>query len=217
MGERNRPDVTSPAYMKKIELQRRLQEKRDDITRTVDEIRYAITDEVDERRNAVKQAVDWKFQVRKNPVAFSGAALAAGFFIGAALGKKRKASKELAELRRRAENLGPMAQERVEEWNERRRGRTSVAGRPSFMASTTELMFREIARAAQGMIVPTVLAAITGKMVAEKKTDDTLQDNGIVPESQAPRTHDAPPPSNQDFSAIPIDEPHLDSRVVDLN
>src|SRR6185295_5648917 len=62
----------------KEELQRRLGEARDSITNTVSEIKENVANQV----QAVKDTLDWREQFKKRPVAWSAAALGAGFATG---------------------------------------------------------------------------------------------------------------------------------------
>src|SRR5689334_22124968 len=62
----------------KEELQRRLGEARDSITNTVSEIKETVANQV----QAVKDTLDWREQFKKRPVAWSAAALGAGFATG---------------------------------------------------------------------------------------------------------------------------------------
>src|SRR5919112_2819633 len=62
----------------KEELQRRMDEARDSITNTVSEIKETVANQV----QAVKDTLDWREQFRKRPVAWSAAALGAGFATG---------------------------------------------------------------------------------------------------------------------------------------
>ncbi|HKG48667.1 MAG TPA: hypothetical protein VKB02_18170 [Pyrinomonadaceae bacterium] len=62
----------------KEELQRRLDEARGSITNTVSEIKETVANQV----QAVKDTLDWREQFKKRPVAWSAAALGAGFCTG---------------------------------------------------------------------------------------------------------------------------------------
>src|SRR4026208_2134575 len=62
----------------KEELQRRLGEARDSITSTVTEIKETVASQV----KAVKDTLDWREQFKRRPVAWSAAALGAGFATG---------------------------------------------------------------------------------------------------------------------------------------
>jgi hypothetical protein len=62
----------------KEELQRRLGEARDSITSTVSEIKETVANQV----QAVKDTLDWREQFKKRPVAWSAAAMGAGFCTG---------------------------------------------------------------------------------------------------------------------------------------
>jgi hypothetical protein len=62
----------------KEELQRRLGEARDSISNTVTEIKETVAHQV----QAVKDTLDWREQFKRRPVAWSAAALGAGFATG---------------------------------------------------------------------------------------------------------------------------------------
>lgn len=62
----------------KEELQRRMDEARDSITSTVTEIKETVANQV----QAVKDTLDWREQFKRRPVAWSAAALGAGFATG---------------------------------------------------------------------------------------------------------------------------------------
>ena len=62
----------------KEELQRRMGEARDSISNTVTEIKETVANQV----KAVKDTLDWREQFKKRPVAWSAAALGAGFATG---------------------------------------------------------------------------------------------------------------------------------------
>jgi hypothetical protein len=62
----------------KEELQRRMDSARDSITNTVTEIKETVAHQV----QAVKDTLDWREQFKRRPVAWSAAALGAGFATG---------------------------------------------------------------------------------------------------------------------------------------
>ena len=62
----------------KEDLQRRMDEARDSITNTVTEIKETVANQV----QAVKDTLDWREQFKRRPVAWSAAALGAGFATG---------------------------------------------------------------------------------------------------------------------------------------
>jgi hypothetical protein len=62
----------------KEELQRRMDTARDSITNTVTEIKETVANQV----QAVKDTLDWREQFKRRPVAWSAAALGAGFATG---------------------------------------------------------------------------------------------------------------------------------------
>ncbi len=66
----------------KEELQRRMDEARESITQTVTEIKETVTNQYYSMKETVSDALDWRHHFRRNPVAFSVGALAAGFLTG---------------------------------------------------------------------------------------------------------------------------------------
>jgi len=77
LGLARAPEYTTEEPSKE-ELQRRLGEARDSITNTVTEIKETVANQV----QAVKNSLDWREQFKKRPVAWSAAALGAGFATG---------------------------------------------------------------------------------------------------------------------------------------
>ena len=76
-SERNDDDEPS-----KQELQRRMEEARENITQTVTEIKETVTNQYYTMKETVSEALDWRHHFRKNPVAFSLGALSVGFLVG---------------------------------------------------------------------------------------------------------------------------------------
>src|SRR5215213_1831045 len=66
----------------KEELQRRMDEARETITQTVTEIKETVTNQYYSMKEPVSDALDWRHHFRRDPVAFSVGALAAGFLTG---------------------------------------------------------------------------------------------------------------------------------------
>jgi len=165
----------------KLELQRRVEAKREEIAHTVDEIRTTLSEEVRERKEAMREAMDWKYYVRKNPVACVGGAAAIGFFIGKALANKaaEKYYHEEPDWRDRAANYMHSAERKLDEWRGRSQGESKWKARTrSAFSSTSDLIFRELMKTAQHMIIPTVVAAVTGKMASDNKT--TVVEKNVV-------------------------------------
>lgn len=158
----------------KEELQRKVEQKRTEIAYTVNKIRSTLTDEVRDRKQAVHELTDWRTYVRKNPVACVGGAAAVGFFVGRALAKKAaeryyheepdwrdRMAGYYHSAERKFDELRGRAVEDESKWKARTR---------SAFSSGSDLLFRELAKAAQHMIIPTVVAAVTGKMASDNKT-----------------------------------------------
>ncbi|HWT00877.1 MAG TPA: hypothetical protein VN256_11580 [Pyrinomonadaceae bacterium] len=76
------PARASDGEPSKEELQRRMEEARETITQTVTEIKETVTNQYYSMKETVSEALDWRHHFRRNPVAFSVGALAAGFLLG---------------------------------------------------------------------------------------------------------------------------------------
>lgn len=92
----------------KAELQRRMEEAREDISQTVEEIKDTVTEQYESVKETVVETLDWRAQFRKHSVAMSLGALAIGYIVGSGLAaslddatpkkKKRKSSGLLDEI-----------------------------------------------------------------------------------------------------------------------
>ncbi|HEY0378864.1 MAG TPA: hypothetical protein VGC87_18260 [Pyrinomonadaceae bacterium] len=69
----------------KAELQRRMEEAREDISQTVEEIKETVTEQYEVVKETVTETFDWRAQFRKHSVAWSLGALAAGYVVGMGL------------------------------------------------------------------------------------------------------------------------------------
>src|SRR5215211_9454780 len=78
LGLARAQDYTTSEEPSKEELQRRMDEARDSISSTVTEIKETVANQV----QAVKDTLDWREQFKERPVAWSAAALGAGFCTG---------------------------------------------------------------------------------------------------------------------------------------
>lgn len=181
--------------MSKEELQQKVEEKREEIAHTVDEIRHTLTDEVRERKQHMKEAMDWRYYVKKHPVAVMGGAVAVGFLVGKAIGNrafdhepeiepnwsdrardraeeyKHRAAGFMQRAERNASGMLHRAERKVDEMRGRAQGENKWKARSrSWMSSGTDLLMKELMKTAQHMIVPTVVAAVTGKMASDNKT-----------------------------------------------
>jgi ElaB/YqjD/DUF883 family membrane-anchored ribosome-binding protein len=156
----------------KERLQQQVEAKRDEIVNTVDEIRLTLSEEMRERKRAVKDAMDWRYYVRKQPVACLGGAAAVGFFLGKMITDKIMESQHEPDWSERAHDYADRAGRKFDEWSGRAiRGESKMKARgKSMFSSSTDILFRELAKAAQNMIIPTVVAAVTGKMASDNKT-----------------------------------------------
>jgi hypothetical protein len=99
----------------KAELQRRMEEAREDISQTVEEIKDTVTGQYESVKETVAETLDWRAQFRKHSVAMSLGALAIGYIVGSGLAaslddatpkkKKRKTSGLLDEIYAMGERL----------------------------------------------------------------------------------------------------------------
>jgi histone H1/5 len=69
----------------KAQLQRRMEEAREDISQTVEEIKETVTEQYESVKETVAETFDWRAQFRKHSVAWSLGALAAGYVVGTGL------------------------------------------------------------------------------------------------------------------------------------
>lgn len=188
MGEGNQElDNTSKAQKTKAELQQQVEAKRDEMASTMGQIRTTLTREVRERKQSAKNAMDWKYYVKKQPVICVGGVAAVGFLIG-----KMAAAKAFDELheptwRERADGMVHDAEGKMGEWRDRMRsqGRRVEKESKSFWSSGTDMLFKELLKTAQHMIIPTVVAAVTGKMASDSKT--TVVEKNVVKDNRPGR------------------------------
>lgn len=180
MGEGNQELGAANFQKTKAELQQQVEAKRDEMAQTVGEIRTTLTKEVRERKQSAKNAMDWKFYVKKQPAICVAGVAALGFVIGKMAGAK--AFEELHEptWRERADGMVHDAEGKMGEWRERVRGEGRRVERQSksFWSSGSDMLMRELMKTAQHMIIPTVVAAITGKMASDSKT--TVVEKNVV-------------------------------------
>ena len=76
------PARASDGEPSKDELQRRMEEARENITQTVTEIKETVTNQYYSMKETVSDALDWRHHFRRNPIAFSVGALSVGFLVG---------------------------------------------------------------------------------------------------------------------------------------
>src|SRR5215210_3688154 len=74
----------------KQELQRRMEEARENITQTVTEIKETVTNQYYTMKETVSDALDWRHHFRRNPIAFSLGALSVGALVGYGLASALK-------------------------------------------------------------------------------------------------------------------------------
>jgi len=158
-------------HKSKERLQQEVEAKRDQIVNTVDEIRNTLTEEIRDRKEAVKDAMDWRFYVRKQPVLAVGGAVALGAIVGKIVTQKILDASHELDWTERISDYSRVAGRKFDEFAGRAQGEPKWKARSrSMMSSGSDLLFRELAKAAQRMIIPTVVAAVTGKMASDNKT-----------------------------------------------
>ena len=79
------PAKTSEAEPTKAQLQRKMEEAREEISQTVAEIKETVTDQYESVKETVSETLDWREQFRKHSVAWSLGALAVGYVVGSGL------------------------------------------------------------------------------------------------------------------------------------
>jgi hypothetical protein len=79
------PPKASEAEPTKAQLQRKMEEAREDISQTVAEIKETVTDQYESVKETVSETLDWREQFRKHSVAWSLGALAVGYVVGSGL------------------------------------------------------------------------------------------------------------------------------------
>lgn len=163
-------------------LQQRVEAKRDEIVNTVDEIRVTLTEQMRESKQALREATDWRHYVRKQPVVCAGAAVVAGAVIGKLVTSRIIEANRKPDWNERARETTrdyahytarkmQRAGRKLDEWSGRAQGESKLRARSSSLfASSKDLLLRELLKTAQHMIIPTVVAAITGKMSSDNKT-----------------------------------------------
>jgi hypothetical protein len=87
-GKKTSGGATAPSVAKEptaAELQRRMEEAREDISQTVEEIKDTVTERYETVKETVTETLDWRQQFRKHSVAWSLGALALGYVVGSSL------------------------------------------------------------------------------------------------------------------------------------
>ena len=79
------PATAAAEEPSKAELQRRMEEAREDISQTVEEIKETVTEQYESVKETVVEAFDWRAQFRKHSVVWSLGALAVGYVVGTGL------------------------------------------------------------------------------------------------------------------------------------
>ncbi|HZI17058.1 MAG TPA: hypothetical protein VEY09_00540 [Pyrinomonadaceae bacterium] len=70
----------------KQELQRRMEEAREQISQTVTEIKETVVNQYQQVRTSINDSLDWREQFRRRPVPFAAGAFGAGLVLGYAVG-----------------------------------------------------------------------------------------------------------------------------------
>lgn len=100
-----RPDEN----LTKAELQRRMEEAREDISETVAEIKGVVAYQYDGVKEGIEEVLDWREQFDKNPIVWGAGAVSVGILIGIGLshafeetrparGGRRRRSPEISSL-----------------------------------------------------------------------------------------------------------------------
>ncbi len=189
MGEGNQElDNLTSAQKTKAELQQQVEAKRDEMAQTVGQIRTTLTKEVRDRKESAKNAMDWKYYVKKQPAICVGGAAVVGLLIGKMAGSKFFEEAHEPTWRERADEMVHDAEGRVGEWGGRLRGegRRVEKKTSSFWSSGTDLLLKELMKTAQHMIIPTIVAAVTGKMASDSKT--TIVEKNVVKDNRPGHT-----------------------------
>jgi hypothetical protein len=76
---------TTTGEPSKAELQRRMEDAREEISETVAEIKDTVTEQYESVKETVSETLDWREQFRKHAVAWSLGALAVGYVVGSGL------------------------------------------------------------------------------------------------------------------------------------
>ena len=79
------PAKASGAEPTKAQLQRQMEEAREEISQTVAEIKETVTDQYESVKESVSETLDWREQFRKHSVAWSLGALGLGYIVGSGL------------------------------------------------------------------------------------------------------------------------------------
>jgi ElaB/YqjD/DUF883 family membrane-anchored ribosome-binding protein len=77
------PEAAAPdTDATKQELQRRMEEAREQISQTVTEIKETVVNQYQQVRTSINDTLDWREQFRRHPVPFTAGAFGAGLFLG---------------------------------------------------------------------------------------------------------------------------------------
>jgi ElaB/YqjD/DUF883 family membrane-anchored ribosome-binding protein len=69
----------------KLELQRRMEEAREQISQTVTEIKETVVNQYQQVRSSINDSLDWREQYRRRPIPFTAGAFGAGLLLGYAI------------------------------------------------------------------------------------------------------------------------------------
>jgi len=149
-------------------LQKAVDAKRDEISGTVEAIRSTVQEEVRERKQAMKDAFDWKVQYHKFPMISCAGAMAVGAIAGKLVGGKVMDAMH-------EETLTEYARRKTHEMRDTVHNMSHTTSDPSYwrgrmdsaMSGAGKIAAQEVGKLARDLIVPTIVAAITGKAVHE--------------------------------------------------
>lgn len=154
-------------------LRQQIENKRNNLTSVISELKNDVQEEIEGRRNALKQTFEWRYQVKKNPVIACGVAIATGYFAGKQL-SSAFAKKDSPKQNFVRDFTRPIKQ---------------VRQKNNALTGITDLLMRETLKTAQGMIVPMIIGAISGKItgdaikekvVEDAKTEAQVADDNVI-------------------------------------
>jgi ElaB/YqjD/DUF883 family membrane-anchored ribosome-binding protein len=86
VGLARAPEPQSDDDATKLELQRRMEEARENITQTVTEIKETVATQYQQVRETISDSLDWREQYRRRPIPFTVGAVGAGLLLGYCVG-----------------------------------------------------------------------------------------------------------------------------------
>lgn len=182
------PD-SNGTHKSKERLQQQVEAKRDEIVNTVDEIRLTLTEEMRDRKEEMRERMDWRYYVRHRPAICVGGAVVVGLVVGKMLtdrivdGFRHEEPPHWDDrMKERARDYAQRTSQKLDEWSGRAQGEPRWKARSrSMMAGSGNLIMREAMKAAQRMLMPAILAAVTGKMTAKNEAQSEMEKSGAKP------------------------------------